>query len=205
MRIDTSDRRLQIAVFRYSLIAPLLRLEPGSEAFGRQLRETAARPVDIPGSRRASVSVTTLRRWLRTYRDDGLEGLQPKRRSDRNSSRALDERTAAVLAGIKADTPALSVRLAIRRALRSGLLPPDTRLAESTVYRMLRAEGLAGRRAAAAPAKDRRRFAYRLAGEMWQSDAMHGPKIRCDPRRRGKTYRLTLLLCATAHKSRNAL
>ena len=66
----------------------------------------------------------------------------------------------------------------------------------STVQRLLKREGLIGRLAADPPATDRRRFAYRHAGELWMSDVMHGPKAP-DGRRRRKAYLIAFIDDAT--------
>jgi hypothetical protein len=45
--------------------------------------------------------------------------------------------------------------------------------------------------------KDRRRFAFAHAGELWMSDVMHGPSVFVDGRRKRKTYLIALLDDAT--------
>jgi hypothetical protein len=45
--------------------------------------------------------------------------------------------------------------------------------------------------------KDRRRFAYQRAGELWMSDVMHGPAVSGTQGRRRKTYLIGLLDDAT--------
>ena len=41
MPVDDGDRRQEVALFRFERIADLLRLEAGSQALRRQLRERA--------------------------------------------------------------------------------------------------------------------------------------------------------------------
>jgi putative transposase len=65
----------QIALFRYGLIAPLV-LEPLPRGeLTQRAQEIAARHYEIPGSRRTSVSVDTLRDWALRYRTGGFEAL----------------------------------------------------------------------------------------------------------------------------------
>ena len=45
--------------------------------------------------------------------------------------------------------------------------------------------------------KDRRRFAFALANDLWMSDVMHGPTVFEEDRRRHKTYLIALLDDAT--------
>ena len=79
---DSEDRRTQIALFRYSLILPLIRGEfpPGGKDRLRQ--QIASRHYDIPFSSRHSVSPSTLARWEYTYILYGFDGLKPQPRSD---------------------------------------------------------------------------------------------------------------------------
>ena len=53
------------------------------------MREVAARPYRIPGSKRKRVSVTTLRRYLKLYRDQGFDALRPSPRADAGTPRVF--------------------------------------------------------------------------------------------------------------------
>src|SRR3972149_1897532 len=74
---DPHDLNTEIALFRYGLIAHLVHTPPDSGQQERLLREIASRSYSIPGSTRTHVSVTTLRRYLKTYREHGFEALRP--------------------------------------------------------------------------------------------------------------------------------
>ena len=68
---DSEDRRTEIALFRYTLILPLLRGDypPGGKQKLRAEppRQIASRHHDIPHSSRSTVSPSTLARWERLY------------------------------------------------------------------------------------------------------------------------------------------
>jgi putative transposase len=64
---DPHDLNTDIALFRYGLIAQLVHTPPDTGQQERLLREIASRTYTIPGSTRTRVSVTTLRRYLKTY------------------------------------------------------------------------------------------------------------------------------------------
>ena len=85
---------------------------------------------------------------------------------------------AELLVGLKTEKPSLSVNALIGAARERGVERP---LAPSTVHRLLSREGLLDKRPGEPVAIDRRRFAFRYAGELWMSDVMHGPKVvgRC--------------------------
>ncbi len=199
MPAEDHDLRREVALFRFRLIGPLVHLPAGSGELAAGLRAIAASEHEIPGSRRRSVALGTLREWLRRYRRGGFEALHPKGRIDRHQSRSLPAEVVELLTGIKEREPRLTVKTVIRQAHDSGRVPDGVRLAHSTVNRLLRQAGLMGRPAAEPDARDRRRFSWSLANEMWQSDVMHGPKIAAGGpgRRQAKVYLLALLDDAT--------
>ena len=200
MSESNSDLAREVALFRFSVIAELLHLSPGSPERAAAFRAKARRDYDIPGSNRRRVAEQTLRDWLRLYNEGGFDALHPKPRSDRGRPRRTPPAVAALLTELKERHPEWSVRTVMRQAQASGHLPPGTRLVAATVYRLLKHAGLADRSPESAAAKDRRRFAFRHAGELWMSDVLHGPPAGCDPRdrrRRRKTYLIALLDDAT--------
>ena len=192
MNPSDEDLRQQIALFRYGVIADLVHLRRGDNSIGARLKEKAARTYTIPGTRRERIAANTMREWLYHYRAGGFEALYPKRRADRGQARRLPESVAERLVELKRDKPARSVRQVIEAAREAGIEQP---LAPSTVHRLLAREQ-ALRSADARAGVDRRRFAYREAGQLWMSDVMHGPKL-AEGRKRRKTYLIALLDDAT--------
>ena len=162
------DLRREVALFRFRLSAPLVHLPAGSDELAAELRASAAREHEIPGSRRRRVARSTLREWLRSYRKGGFEALHPKRRIDRRQSRSLPAEVAELLTAIKEREPRLTVKTVIREAQDAGRVPDGVRLAHSTVDRLLRQAGLMGRPATEPDPRDRRRYSYPLANELWQ-------------------------------------
>ena len=175
--MNDSDEELRqaVALFRYGLIADVLRLAPGSPDIRRTLHHKAQRTYTIPGTRRTRVAVETMRDWLSLYRTGGFEALYPKSRADRGLPRRLPPEVAELLLSLKTEHPALSVKALIGAARERGV---DHPLAPSTVHRLLSREGLLDKRPGEPVATDRRRFAFRDAGELWMSDVMHGPKVQ---------------------------
>ena len=197
MSEDNQDPRRAVALFRYSLIAEALSAPPGSAERRQLLRAKAQRAHKIPGSRRTRVALETLRDWLANYERGGFEALYPKPRKDRGRARRLPPEVAELLLQIKERAPQLSVRAVIGQARQQ--VPPEVRLAPSSVHRLFQREGLL-QAAEPSGSKDRRRFSYRHGGELWMSDVMHGPKVGCagsDRRRRAKSYLIAFLDDAT--------
>lgn len=85
------DQRLEVALFRYQIIAPALEpdLKRGEKA--RILRERTQRIYDHPYQGKRRYRFETLRKWCKRYRKGGLDALFPKNRSDKGSTKALSQ------------------------------------------------------------------------------------------------------------------
>ena len=162
-----AERRQQIALFRYGVIADLIHLEPGHRGLYALLRDKAAREWDIPGTLRRRVEAETIRGWLRDYRRGGFDALLPKARKDRGSARAIPQCVADVLCETKDQHPDFSVALVIEHVSRFARIPDDVVLAPSTVHRLLARAGLMQKKPGEPTSNDRRRFSFDQAGELW--------------------------------------
>jgi putative transposase len=192
-----TDRRHAIALFRYGLIADLVRLEPGAKGLYAQLAQKAAGEYTIPGTTRTRVAEETLRDWLQAYRRGGFEALLPKPRADRGQARSLPPAVVDTLLAIKEGNPQLSVALVIREARQRGAVPAALPLPNATVHRLLARHGLMDKPRGADTAADRRRFAFQQAGELWMSDVMHGPSVVVGERIKRKSYLIAFIDDAT--------
>ena len=197
MKDPDTDYRQAVALFRYGLIADLVHLPPGTKGLYRRIEEKAEIAYTIPGSTRTHVAPETIRHWLKCYRAGGFDALLPKPRADRGQSRTLPPTVVERLLSIKESNPALSVRLVIREALAGEELAPGLSLAPSTVHRLLSRHGLMRKDPEQPSERDRRRFAFARAGELWMSDVMHGPSVLVEGRSKRKTYLIAFLDDAT--------
>jgi putative transposase len=192
-----SDRRQNIALFRYGLIADLLQPPPDNKGLNERLAAKAALDYTIPGSTRTRVAAETLRDWLKAYRRSGFDALLPKERADRGQARALPAAAVEALLAAKEGNPKLSVQLVIREARKCADVPPELPLPSSTVHRLLTRHGLMDRPKDDPSDQDRRRFAFAQAGQMWMSDVMHGPSVLVGDRTKRKTYLIAFIDDAT--------
>ena len=197
MNDHDNDRRREVALFRYSLIADLVRQELGTQGLYAKIEEKAAVEYTIPGTTRTRVAAETIRDWLKRYRRGGFDALLPKPRADRGRSRSLPAPVVDVLLEIKEGNPALLVQLVIREARTRKEVPEDLRLPASTVHRLVARHGLMDKPQGEHSDADRRRFAFAQAGELWMSDVMHGPSVVVGDRTKRKTYLLAFIDDAT--------
>ncbi|MEW6753157.1 MAG: helix-turn-helix domain-containing protein [Candidatus Latescibacterota bacterium] len=108
----------ELALWRFSLIAPLLHRAP-EVSLTQMARQLAA---EIKAGRDGTpvlVSAETLLRWLRHYQQDGLAALDRQPRADRGRCRALDPDTVAALHELAALHPDWTVKALHRQLQRA--------------------------------------------------------------------------------------
>ena len=187
----------EIALFRYGLIADVVRLEPGTRGIYARIRQKSENEYDIPGSSKTRVAAETIRDWVKKYRKFGFDGLYPAVRVDKGVARKISKEIADALLLTKEDNLKLTVKQVIVKARASNLVPSDLHLPESTVHRLLHRAGLMAKAKDDGTNNDRRRFSYEFSGELWMSDVMHGPALVRDGRRKYKTYLIAFIDDAT--------
>ena len=188
---DDDHWRTEVALFRYSLILPLLRHNRQNGDTKLSLRSAIATDRhSIPHSTRHTVSLPTLRRWEKAYRSGGFEALKPQRRSDRGAPRAISAQTIDRAAALKRELPSRSARTIADILQRDQAAPvPESELAPRTLRRQLAARGVTTARLRQSGAVYRR-FERSHFGDLWQSDALDGPCLPdpVDPTRQRQTF-----------------
>lgn len=187
------DAKREVAIFRFGVIHDFISgatLDHGEQE--RLIREKSQRKWVIPHSSKSRITRTTMLRWVKAYRDSNgkLQSLYPRDRSDRGISRGMDEDTTMALLRLRKELPKATVPFLIQEMNRRRLTSPGIKLNLSTVYRFLHRHHLM--KPQGLPAPDRRKFEAELPNELWQSDAMHGPRVEVRARMR-KTYLLAFL------------
>jgi transposase InsO family protein len=196
--LDAHDLDTQIALFRYGLVAQLIHTPPEGGQQEQLLREIAAKTYTIPGSARQRVSVTTLRRYLKTYQEKGFDALRPTPRNDTGQPRAFPPEVLDKAIALREEQPARTTQTIV------DILQRDETLLEQpinthTLTTQLRQRGKT-RRLLKQSAKTYRRFERPRVNDLWQGDAMAGPWLP-DPYAPGKKRR-THLFCFIDDHSR---
>jgi len=187
----TEDEKMQVAIFRYSVISDFINgMSLSRSEKSRLMQDKCERKWQIPFSQKTRISKETIRHWIRLYNNDGLQSLMPKGRSDQRRSRAMDDDTCNALVTLRRQMPAATVPHLINQMNQRKLVTPGTVLNKTTVYRFLHGHDLM-HLTGSAPV-DRRKFEAELPNDLWQSDVMHGPKVNVDGRHK-KTYLIAIL------------
>ena len=195
--IEPDDLATEIALFRYGLIAQLVHTPPAKGHQERLLRELAARTYRIPGSTRTHVSITTLRRYLQTYRDHGFEALRPTPRTDTGTPRAFPPEVLEKAIALRQEQPARTTQTLVDILVRDPSLSLPQALNVHTLTTHLRQRGQT-RRLLDQPGKTYRRFERDHVNSLWQGDALVGPWLP-DPQVLGRKRRAHLFCFIDDH------
>ena len=177
-----------IALFRYHLIAEALSPHLTPAERGWLVRDLASRAHPHPDGGVRAYSRNTFDRWIRAYREQGLDGLRPVKRADSGSVRRHPELISEA-AALRAEVPGRSA------AHIAEILFARHRVVVSprTVRQHLRRRGL-GR---AALVGDRRvfgRYEAERPNERWIGDVLSGPFVPAPRVAGSKKAKLFLLV-----------
>jgi putative transposase len=194
---NQDDPQEELALFRHGLVAPLLRrrLVRGEQA--ALLRKLAAQMHEIPGSRRTTVTIRTLKRYLQQARTGSrLAALKRKVRSDKGTLRSMPAEVLELAKRFKAEKPERSIPHIIDSLERAGHVAPGV-LKESTLRRHLAAAGFTGP-LLTGERKTYERWERERPADLWQGDASPGLYIP-DPAHPGQMVLTQLLVLVDDH------
>ncbi|MFQ5961419.1 MAG: DDE-type integrase/transposase/recombinase [Candidatus Methylomirabilales bacterium] len=172
--MDETRRRKQ-ALFRLAVLGPLLNRTLQRGELKQSLAELAAQVwTDLEGKPRR-MAAKTLEEWYYRHCHYGFEGLMPLARSDRGRFKVVSTEMEELIVAMKREDPGRSTPVIARELVLAGRMKPGE-LSVSTIRRLLRKHGLsAPRMELERPA--RLRWQASSCGELWQADAVHGPKL----------------------------
>lgn len=179
------EQKMDVALFRFSLIAPLLNNQ--AEDPNAYLEMVSSKPHDVPHYGRREYSAKTIRLWLSSYRQGGLDNLLPAVRKDNGIPRSISPALGEKLLELRRDRPEFSVQLFYDEMVRQGILL-SCETSYYSVYRFLKKHGLHKLPPETkANHKDRKKFAYDQVNRLWQGDMMAGPYLYSEGKKKA-TY-----------------
>lgn len=187
-------KREEIALFRYGLIVPFLapeELEWGVK--GELLKRLVKQTLSMPFSEKTSLAESTIRRYLKDYRDKGFDGLKPKSRSDIGKSNKISTDILEKAFILKREEPRRSATKIIQLMEAHQMVTPGT-IKSSTLYRIFKQNDLTTKQLKRTQ-KSFRSFQAEHPNQIWQSDVMYGPYLP-DPNRpsaKKQTYLVAVL------------
>lgn len=135
--------------------------------------------------------VPTLEEWYYRYRHGGFDALHDQSRSDKGERRTLSPEATAALLAMRRAQPQLYGSTLLRQLERQGTIPSGS-VSLTTIYRLLRAEGLdrSSMRSAGTQGPTKA-FEVSWANQLWMTDGMWGPSVPVE--QGGKPIRAHLL------------
>jgi putative transposase len=168
-------RAIEEALFRHSVLGPLLHKRPRRGELRRTLEALAQETYEGPQGEPREVKWKTLEEWYYRYRHEGFDGLRPRPRKDRGTIRAVSPQLVALICEMKREDPGRTVPLMIRELELAGRIGKQE-VSDTTVRRILDRAGLSGPKMEL-KRPTRLRFVAAHCGALWQGDALHGPKL----------------------------
>lgn len=198
--------RREIALFRFSLIAPILNNTYPNKTVKDYLEEICAKVYDSPLGLKKEYAPSTIKEWLRLYKTKGIDGLYPKNRSDKGESRKLKAEVKELVISLKKANPKRTAKSIYQEIIITTKIKPFE-LSLSTVQRYIKNLDLS----TDSNIKDRRAFEFENANDCWQSDISVGPYLTINGVKH-KTYIVAflddasrLIVSCKAFKSDNLL
>ena len=168
----------QIALFRYGIIAPILHDSTNGQT--RYFKQMAQKVFDVPIYGRKKYNWKTFKSWLRAYRTAGFDGLKPKTRTDKGSSRMVDDYLAQVIQQKYQQFPSLNAALHYRMLVDEGYIHQGAPC-EATVRKYIQQHQL---KPQPDPPQPRKKFEKPHINDLWLSDFMHGQRFMIDHKQR---------------------
>lgn len=164
--------REEIAAFRYQMIAPAVVEGIDPRIAAAILRDLAGKNYTIPYSRKTTVGLRTLERWVSNYRKGGFEALKPLERNDANKPRSMDPLIVELACALRREAPSRSVRQIISIMELSGRVDPGT-VKRSTLAEHLARAGCSRDAIVKQKQRSYRRFGAEHRNQSWQGDCQH--------------------------------
>ena len=170
----TMDQRQQVALFRYSVIAPLETGTSDPSISNKEFFRQAAKKVYTgPDGQPTTVGASTAAKWHRAYQKGGFNALLPQGRNDEGISRKLEADLQEMIRYLKKNHPRMTAAEIHRKLLADGSIHIG-QVSLSTVERFVRMirseEGMT-------TDKDMRRYERPHINEVWYGDYSDVPVI----------------------------
>jgi len=175
----------EIALFRYSLIAPAVANTYEASSVTQYLNFVASKTHKLPDGKEVKYSSNAIRKWYYDYKSKGISALYPKKRLDLGLPRALSNEAIEKIHEIKENLPYITGKAIYQKLVEDGyILSKKTSL--STIHRYIRENNL---KPSQLQPNEVKAFEMEYSNDCWQADTTRGPKIKIN----GKVHQTYLI------------
>jgi putative transposase len=182
------DIKTKLALFRFSLIAPIVNNTFTEDSAKDYLESVCARKYDVPGLGQKEYSPATIKDWLVSYRKHGFDSLLPKKRDDAGGSRCLTKSHKDIIIALKHENSRYSAKHIYDSLLAKGTITSEN-VSLSSITRFIKKNNLKSQQLNPV---DRRAFEMEFPNLCWQADSSVGPYLTIDGKKK-KTYIILFL------------
>lgn len=169
---EISERQRIIADFRFGIIADLVYSHAQGIELSRAIAAKAATEWTIPYSRKKTLSVSCIKKWLKAYKVQGKEALLPKIRKDTGRCKVLSDAEKLCVLELLEMKPYLCASVAVKMLQKEGKILSD--VSKSALSRFIKASGCTRRERLREGVPDQvLRYSFDQPLECVQVDAMH--------------------------------
>jgi transposase InsO family protein len=184
MKKTMDDRQLDLGIWRFGIISPLLHRDVNGLRTGELLERMAQSNYLHPDGKSVRLSPETLRKWLYRYRQGGLVALGNRKRSDAGVHQ-IPQKLVDELFKLRKQHPRWTLAAILEELVKDGLWD-GRRPGRSTLYRYAARCNLK-RDPHLSNTPLPRAFSFDAFGQLWVADFLHGPKLKVGKQKR-KTY-----------------
>lgn len=171
--MNSSDFYNDISLFRFSLIVPALNKTHGFSTNSEYFRFVAAQNHEFKG-KTYKFSESCLRKWYQKYKKDGKKSLEPKIRSDKKTSRKLNNDVILRILELREQYPHITGTKIYQKLIEEQYFS-TAKISLDTILRYIRMNNL---KASQVTNIERRMFEMENVNDCWQSDTSSGPYIK---------------------------
>lgn len=184
------ETRKNIALMRYSVIAPLITgLHDDYDTFEAFFRAASVKGVVHPNGTLKHYSPDTIAGWYHKYNKSGFDGLLPSSRSDYGKSRKLDEELQEQIRYLKTNYPRMSATSIFHQLQDNGSIR-NGQVSLSTINRYINRLAIELK---TTTNQDMRRYERPHINEVWCGDTTVGPYIKTSDGKKHRVFIMALI------------
>ena len=126
------------AEFRFGLIAPVIQVLFPDASATAYYKRIAQKEFTLPDGTVKKFSYKTIEDWTTRYKRHGLEGLMPAVRSDKGTSRALNDEAILQIFRIKEDFPRINATQIHQKLIQDSFIPATVSVGHWCFHRQTR-------------------------------------------------------------------